>query len=233
MRIGEIAEKTGLSISNIRFYEKKGLIGPDREKESKYRNYTEEDLERLKQIVLLRKMDFPIEVISNILGKRITIEDAIEQQLTELENKKNAIQGSIDLCNKIASDGQFISYDIDYYLSYVKDEERKGKVFGKIEVFIDEVLDYCDYCFRNTPFAWWLMPRTKSRNVMVLLMLALMIGLPIVAVVEDLLEGNNVSLGTIILCVIWWGIMIYSLVGYWKYITVRKKIYGMHLSILT
>ena len=95
MRIGEIAEKTGLSISNIRFYEKKGLIGPDREKESKYRNYTEEDLERLKQIVLLRKMDFPIEVISNILGKRITIEDAIEQQLTELENKKNAIQGSI------------------------------------------------------------------------------------------------------------------------------------------
>ena len=226
MRIGEIAEKTGLSISNIRFYEKKGLIGPDREKESKYRNYTEEDLERLKQIVLLRKMDFPIEVISNILGKRITIEDAIEQQLTELENKKNAIQGSIDLCNKIVSYGECTSHDIDYYLRYVKDEERKGKVFGKIEVFIDEVLDYCDYCFGNTPFAWWLMPRTKSRNVMVLLMLALMIGLTIVAVVEDLLEGNNVSLGTIILCVIWWGIMIYSLVGYWKYITVRKKIYG-------
>ena len=37
MRIGEVAEKTGLSISNIRFYEKKGLIGPEREAESKYR----------------------------------------------------------------------------------------------------------------------------------------------------------------------------------------------------
>ena len=31
MRIGEVAEQTGLSISNIRFYEKKGLIKPDRE----------------------------------------------------------------------------------------------------------------------------------------------------------------------------------------------------------
>ena len=44
MRIGEIAEKTGLSVSNIRFYEKKGLIGPNREEESKYRNYTDSDL---------------------------------------------------------------------------------------------------------------------------------------------------------------------------------------------
>ena len=31
MRIGEVAEQTGLSISNIRFYEKKGLIKSDRE----------------------------------------------------------------------------------------------------------------------------------------------------------------------------------------------------------
>lgn len=47
MRIGEIAEKTGLSISNIRFYEKKGLIEPAREKQSKYRDYTEEDIKRI------------------------------------------------------------------------------------------------------------------------------------------------------------------------------------------
>ena len=44
MRIGEIAQLTGLSVSNIRFYEKKGLIGPQREDGSKYRNYTEDDL---------------------------------------------------------------------------------------------------------------------------------------------------------------------------------------------
>ena len=39
MKIGEVSEVLGISISNIRFYEKKGLVGPARDKESKYRNY--------------------------------------------------------------------------------------------------------------------------------------------------------------------------------------------------
>ena len=46
MKIGEVAEQTGLSISNIRFYEKKGLIEPKRNEQSKYRDYTEEDVKR-------------------------------------------------------------------------------------------------------------------------------------------------------------------------------------------
>ena len=32
MRIGEIAERTGLNISNVRFYERKGLLTPERER---------------------------------------------------------------------------------------------------------------------------------------------------------------------------------------------------------
>ncbi len=42
MRIGEIAKRTGLKISNIRFYERKGLLTPKREQDSQYRDYTEE-----------------------------------------------------------------------------------------------------------------------------------------------------------------------------------------------
>lgn len=40
MKIGEVANETGLSISNIRFYEKKGLLSPSRKEESGYRDYT-------------------------------------------------------------------------------------------------------------------------------------------------------------------------------------------------
>ena len=46
MRIGEIAKRTGLNISNIRFYERKGLLTPKREQDSQYRDYTEEDVLR-------------------------------------------------------------------------------------------------------------------------------------------------------------------------------------------
>ena len=59
MKIGEVANETGLSISNIRFYEKKGLLRPERKEESGYRDYTAEDVNRLKMILLYRKMGLP------------------------------------------------------------------------------------------------------------------------------------------------------------------------------
>ena len=63
MKIGEAAKCTGLSMSNIRFYEKKKLLTPKREDGNQYRDYTEEDIERLKKIMILRKLDIPIDTI--------------------------------------------------------------------------------------------------------------------------------------------------------------------------
>lgn len=216
MRISEVAEKTGLSISNIRFYEKKGLIGPDRDKDSKYRNYTEEDLALIKQILLFRKMDFSIEAISHILNKKLTIEDAIQNQITELEEKRDSIQSSIDLCRKIAGDGQYSSLDTDYYLSYVKEEEKKGRVFGQLNDLLDEVSDYYDYCFWNTPFAGFAMPGTKYGKALSVILLAVMLLMPLIAIGEDLIKEQGVSFGSVCLAVIWWGTMVCSLVGYRK-----------------
>lgn len=216
MRISEVAEKTGLSISNIRFYEKKGLIGPDRDKDSKYRNYTEEDLVLIKQIQLFRKMDFSIETISHIINKKLTIETAIQNQITELEEKRDSIQSSIDLCQKIAGDGQCSSLDTDYYLSYVKEEEKKGRVFGQLNDLLDEVSDYYDYCFWNTPFAGFAMPGTKYGKALSVILLAVMLLMPLIAIGEDLIKEQGVSFGSVCLAVIWWGTMVCSLVGYRK-----------------
>ena len=216
MRISEVAEKTGLSISNIRFYEKKGLIGPDRDKDSKYRNYTEEDLALIKQILLFRKMDFSIEAISHILNNKLTIEAAIQNQITELEEKRDSIQSSIDLCRKIAGDGQYSSLDTDYYLSYVKEEEKKGRVFGQLNDLLDEVSDYYDYCFWNTPFAGFAMPGTKYGKALSVILLAVMLLMPLIAIGEDLIKEQGVSFGSVCLAVIWWGTMVCSLVGYRK-----------------
>lgn len=44
MKIGQAAQLTGLTISNIRFYERKGLLEPERKDQSKYRNYSEQDI---------------------------------------------------------------------------------------------------------------------------------------------------------------------------------------------
>ena len=74
MKIGEVANETGLSISNIRFYEKKGLLVPSRNEESGYRDYTAEDVNRLKTILLYRKMGLPIETIYLVFQGSITLD---------------------------------------------------------------------------------------------------------------------------------------------------------------
>ena len=47
MTINEVSKKLNITQDTLRFYEKTGLIGPIRRDKSGYRNYQEEDFERL------------------------------------------------------------------------------------------------------------------------------------------------------------------------------------------
>lgn len=49
MTIKEVEEKTGLTRSNIRFYEKENLIFPERNEKNGYREYSQKDLEDIKK----------------------------------------------------------------------------------------------------------------------------------------------------------------------------------------
>ena len=84
MKIGEAAKETGLSISNIRFYERKGLLCPRRKEESQYREYEPEDIRRLKEIMLLRKMGISVESIYLLYEGQTKLLGLLERQEKEL-----------------------------------------------------------------------------------------------------------------------------------------------------
>ena len=54
IKIQELERRTGLERASIRFYEKEGLLNPQR-LENGYREYSVEDSELLKKIKLLRR----------------------------------------------------------------------------------------------------------------------------------------------------------------------------------
>lgn len=56
---------------------------------------------------------------------RAVSEELVRQQLQELLNKQQEIQGSIDLCRKLAADHAYDGENIDFYLNYVKEEEKR------------------------------------------------------------------------------------------------------------
>ena len=59
MKINEVEAAVGVTKKNIRFYEEEGLITPSREPGNGYRSYSQADVERLRRIKLLRKLDVP------------------------------------------------------------------------------------------------------------------------------------------------------------------------------
>jgi DNA-binding transcriptional MerR regulator len=66
VKITDLAFQLGISSRSLRFYEQAGLIKSVRPEFEKYRYYDEENTERLKQILVLRKMQIPIKDILRI-----------------------------------------------------------------------------------------------------------------------------------------------------------------------
>jgi len=194
MRIGEVAERTGLSISNIRFYEKKGLIEPDRECESKYRDYTEEDVKRLKEIILYRKMDLPIETIYQLIVKEVSVQEVLEQQLLNLKEKQKVIQGAMDLCEKVIGDGNYDNPDIEIYLNYVKEEEEKGKTFAKVD---DLLMDFAEYTqfdrMAGDPYVGKLLRNPKVNRLATALWIFVWFAIPIIGIVDMYMDNDGIS----------------------------------------
>ena len=142
MKIGEAAQCTGLSMSNIRFYEKKKLLTPKREDGNQYRDYTEEDIERLKKIMILRKLDIPIDTIQAVFSQQMPMETALKDQSEALAERMQSLEGSMYLCGTMMDDAQIETMDTDKYLDMIQQEEKAGRHFVEVPDFVEDMADY-------------------------------------------------------------------------------------------
>jgi len=60
MKIGELSKQTGVSIDTIRYYEQRRLIPPAARTQSGYRQYSNDDVSRLKFIVQAKELGFTL-----------------------------------------------------------------------------------------------------------------------------------------------------------------------------
>ena len=67
MSIGDLAERTGLAVSAIRFYETKGLVTPERNAGGQ-RRYLRSDIRRLSFVQVAQQLGFSIEEIRTALA---------------------------------------------------------------------------------------------------------------------------------------------------------------------
>ncbi len=110
MHIGELAERTGLSLRTIRHYDDVGLLPAQARTGGGFRVYSEEDFERLMVIKQMKPLGFSLEEMGEILGylsQSNSDPKAAESRLHEFLDR--AIQQRAKMARNLAQADELIS----------------------------------------------------------------------------------------------------------------------------
>ena len=113
MQIGEVAERTGLSLRTIRHYEEVGLVVPSARTSGGFRLYTEPDVDRLQLVKRMKPLGFQLEEMRELFellkSQRSRTESGRPHEQRQLrEFAALADQRCEDLRNRLHNAEQFV-----------------------------------------------------------------------------------------------------------------------------
>ena len=107
---GQFARKANVTLRTIRFYDKKGILKPSFRNNNGNRYYTDEDLVKLQQILLLKYLGFSLDEIReitlgsgdwHILQESLSIQKKlVQERIGELQSVLNAIDNTSSAIEK-------------------------------------------------------------------------------------------------------------------------------------
>jgi len=93
--VGQVAEMFGVTVRTLHHYDEIGLLVPSERSPAGYRLYTDEDLIRLQQIVVYRRLEFPLEQIATLLAEEADVVGHLRRQrvavLTRLDEMRDLV----------------------------------------------------------------------------------------------------------------------------------------------
>ena len=98
LTIGQLAKETGINIETIRYYERRGLIPEPPRRESGYREFTPQYVERIRFIKRAQTLGFTLREVSGLLaladGKPTCkdIRKFAEDKVNDIENRINDLK---------------------------------------------------------------------------------------------------------------------------------------------
>lgn len=97
MKIGEIARRTGLAASAIRFYEEQGLLDAPTRDMNNYRYYSESAVKRLEVVIHAQRLGFSLDTIRSLFlhdgscSKSLTLQQ-INVRLEEIQQIEDTLK---------------------------------------------------------------------------------------------------------------------------------------------
>ena len=130
MTVHDVSRITGVSIRTLRYYDKMGLLPAAEHTEAGYRLYDSASLERLRQILLFRELEFPLKDIKEILDSPgFDRQKALRQQKELLLMRKEQLERLIALADRMqddrAADDDFSAFDKARIKEYAERARRE------------------------------------------------------------------------------------------------------------
>ena len=93
--VGQVAEMFGVTVRTLHHYDEIGLLVPSERSRAGYRLYTDADLIRLQQIVVYRRLEFPLEQIATLLAEEADVVGHLHRQreavMTRLDEMRDLV----------------------------------------------------------------------------------------------------------------------------------------------
>lgn len=126
MKIQDVEISTGLDRATIRFYEKENILVPERA-ENGYRNYSEEDVELLLKVKLLRKLGVNLPTIKALQQGSEELSDVLSQQIKSLEHQIQNDTRAREICIEMQNSSvQYSTLDTQLYLQKLSASQDKS-----------------------------------------------------------------------------------------------------------
>lgn len=139
MTIKEVEERTGLSRSNIRFYEREELIQPKRSEHNGYRDYSMEDIQNIKKIAYLRTLGISVENIRRIISGELSLYLAVSKQAKLLQAQMNDLENARDMCEKMLAEKNinYESLEVEAYISELPEYVQRNR-----QIFLSDTVSF-------------------------------------------------------------------------------------------
>jgi DNA-binding transcriptional MerR regulator len=132
LQIGEVAERVGLSLRTVRYYEEVGLVTPDSRSEGGFRLYSEADVERLLLLKRMKPLGLSLEEMRE-LG------DLIERSENPSELRKGELRGLVDALGSYAGRADEAIAKLERELGEARQLRlRIGERLGRCEVTLEQ-----------------------------------------------------------------------------------------------
>ncbi|MGH2945794.1 MAG: MerR family transcriptional regulator [Solirubrobacteraceae bacterium] len=103
MQIGEVADRVGLSLRTVRYYEEMGLVEPETRTEGGFRLYTEAHVDRLELVKRMKPLGFTVQEMRDLLDARDAQDrERLAEFAREAANRCEVLRAKLDSGEELA-----------------------------------------------------------------------------------------------------------------------------------